>query len=489
MSLWGWVLAVCHLAEAGTVDVFGFGAESIGRGSGGVAVPDGAKTVFRNPALLQRLEWAEASVGYGVFRGRFPQPPPVYWDTNRDGYVDETDGGLQLPAERPSSDGITLTIGRNIGSKVGIALNAFFPSAQILRLRTTEPALPSWVMYGNQTQRVELGLGLGAEVYKGLSVGLGTELIAKARYRINGTIDLAVGGAEEADDSADDIIDYVRIDVHEMTLDLVPRFVPVAGIHWQAGAMLPPLDGLELGLTWRASSGIPVNADIDLQLNGGLTGVGDLDDAKLALVMPVELSIFDHYVPERWSLGVAYRRKSGPLFYVDVHHTRWEAMQVNVAQVSDSAIRSQVFQVDEDLIQDANQFSATFQNTMSVHTGADVPLPSFDAGGRAGTIEPVVRLGFAHIPSPLVSQSSGTKFLDADRLLFSGGFGLTHSDPLGLVPGPVAWDFFVSRQQLAEGSLTAEADQVVQAGAPVNGESVPIGGYLWSMGAQFSVSF
>ena len=91
MSVWGIALALTAAAQAGSVDVHGFGAESIGRGIGGVAVPDGAKTVFRNPALLQSLEWAEASVGYGVYRGRFPKSPPVHWDTNRDGYLDELD--------------------------------------------------------------------------------------------------------------------------------------------------------------------------------------------------------------------------------------------------------------------------------------------------------------------------------------------------------------------------------------------------------------
>ena len=489
MSAWGFALALTAAAQAGSVDIHGFGAESIGRGIGGVAVPDGAKTVFRNPALLQSLSWAEASVGYGVYRGAFPKAPPVHWDTNRDGYLDELDDGLQLPAERPRSDGVSVTIGRNVGSKVGIALNAFFPSDQILRLRTTEPALPSWVMYGNRTQRVELGLGLGAELYKGLSLGVSTELIAKARYRIYGTLDIAIGGADEGTTAPGDLLDEVRVDVHEMTLDLVPRFIPLAGFHWDVGVLLPALEGLDLGVAWRGSSGIPVDADIDLQLNGALQDMGDLETMNIALVMPVELSIYDHYVPERWSFGAAYQPEGWPLVYVDVHRTQWAQMRVNVAHVTDSAIRSQLFQVEEDLIDDANQYSATFTNTTSVHTGMEVDLPGINTGGKAGRIESVIRLGLAHIPSPLQSQSDGTTFLDADRILFAGGFGLTHQDPWGLVPGPVSWDFFYTRHQLASGELQPEAQPVLTAGAPVNGQAIPIGGHLWSAGMQFSVSF
>ena len=253
--------------------------------------------------------------------------------------------------------------------------------------------------------------------------------------------------------------------------------------------LLPPLDGLALGVTWRGSSGIPVDADIDLQLNGALQDMGELDTMNIALVMPVELSIYDHYVPERWSFGAAYQRKGWPLFYVDVHRTQWSKMRVNVAHVTDSAIRSQLFQVEEGLIDDANDYSATFEDTTSVHTGTEVGLPGIETKGRAGRIEPVVRLGFAHIPSPLAAQSDGTTFLDADRILFSGGFGLTHKDPWGLVPGPVSWDFFFTRHQLASGELQPEAQSVLTAGASVNGQSIPIGGHLWSAGMQFSVSF
>ena len=85
------LLAGCVLgltaAWAGPVDTYGFGAAAIGRGNGGVAVPDGGLTAFRNPALLQDLSWAEATLGYAFNRSAFPAPPPLHWDTNRDGRI------------------------------------------------------------------------------------------------------------------------------------------------------------------------------------------------------------------------------------------------------------------------------------------------------------------------------------------------------------------------------------------------------------------
>ena len=104
-------------------------------------------------------------------------------------------------------------------------------------------------------------------------------------------------------------------------------------------------------------------------------------------------------------------------------------------------------------------------------------------------MEPVLRFGVALIPSPLVSQEVGTAFLDSDRLLATLGAGIQHDDPLGLVPGPVRWDFFYTRTKLAEGQLEIADSQSQRPGAPVDGQPIPIGGTLWSAGAQMTVSF
>ena len=64
MSVWGIALALTAAARAGSVDVHGFGAESIGRGIGGVAVPDGGRRCSNPPSCS--LLVGRASVGYGV---------------------------------------------------------------------------------------------------------------------------------------------------------------------------------------------------------------------------------------------------------------------------------------------------------------------------------------------------------------------------------------------------------------------------------------
>jgi len=146
-----------------------------------------------------------------------------------------------------------------------------------------------------------------------------------------------------------------------------------------------------------------------------------------------------------------------------------------------------VFQVDENLLDDANEYSVQFQDTVSVHTGIEVELPRWETGRNMGGVDVTIRGGFGYLPSPLVSQGSQSAFLDADRLLVSGGVGVVHKDPFELVPGPVKWDVFHSRQRLAEGELSPEGG--LRAGAPIEGRPIPVGGQLWSTGVQCSVSF
>jgi len=482
-----WLLALVAEAMAGPVDMYGFGAASIGRGQGGVSVADGGMTIFRNPALLQDLEWAEASIGYGLYRTNLPATPDVYWDTNRDGTLDGTDDPLSVPTQAPDADGMSISMARNIGDRVGVALNAFFPSDRLMMFGTTEPALPTWVMFGNRTQRIDLSLGMGADLYKGLSLGAAVEVVAMARYQIAGTIDVGVGSADSEEDEAGDLVDSIVVDIHEMSLDIVPRAIPILGFHWDVGELIESMDGLNLGLVWRSASGIPIDAKIDLQLNGSIRDLGDLNDVAATLVMPVELGIFDHYVPERWSFGASYQYKSA-LAYLDVHRTIWSGMRVNVAQVTASEIQSQIFQVEEDVVDDANQYSALFVDTTEIHAGAEVHLPVISRKGGHGGVLPVLRIGGGLIPSPLDSQEVGTAFLDSDRILGTLGAGVVYNDPFELVPGPVRWDVFYTWQKLADGILQV-TDKIVRPGMPVGGKPIPIGGSLWSAGAQMTVSF
>jgi long-subunit fatty acid transport protein len=277
--------------------------------------------------------------------------------------------------------------------------------------------------------------------------------------------------------------------VHDMTLDLAPSFVPIVGLHADVGAWVPALDGLTAGMVYRWDSGVPIDVDIDVQINGSLSNVGDFDPMLLALAIPAQFKIFDHYVPARLSLGAAYQYKSWGRIYADIHQNQWSQMRLNVAKLTAAQVNSELLQIGADGVQGGNAYSVRFEDTLSVNLGGEFFVPRIDVGGDAEFLDVVIRGGFGLNPSPLVSQGKSSLFLDSDRMLFAGGLGFTHQDPFELVPGPVSWDAFVSVHTLAQGQLTPVDAGMHRPGSPVNGLPVPIGGHLWSTGAQWSVEF
>ena len=319
--------------------------------------------------------------------------PDVYWDTNRDGTLDGTDAPLSLLSQAPNADGMTLSMARNIGDRVGVAINGFFPSKRLMMFGTTEPSLPTWVMFGNRTQRVDLSLGLGAELFKGLSLGASVEVVAMARYQILGTIDVGVGASETEEDDMGDLVDDIVVDIHEMSLDIIPRAIPIFGFHWDVGRLIEVLDGAHLGASWRAASGIPIDAKLDLQVNGTLADLGELEEMSLTIVMPVELifliimfrpvGLWCRVPIQKMALGVCRCASNAMVGHAGQCGTRH--------RICDSEPGFQSGR--RHLVDDANQYTALFSDTTDVHAGTEIYLPTIDTQGKANSLEPVLRFG------------------------------------------------------------------------------------------------
>lgn len=480
-------LTLTSVAQAGPNDLYGFGAPAIGRGGGGVAIVDDPAGVFLNPAALVRMPEPKAMVGYSLLRMRLAALPAVRWDTNQDGVVDDTDEPLQLDPNPQPADGFSVAIGKPIRERFGIALAAFAPSRSLLRIHTFEPALPSWFMLENSAQRFELALGFGWEQFRGVRVGGAVEMIARSRYTLRLTMDVPVHGAADDDETLGELVGPITLDPHEMELDVSPALAPLAGVQWDVGELLPALDGLQMGLTYRGAVGLPVEVDVELQGNFRAEEVGDLDPLVYTLVAPIGLDVFDHYLPEQWTGGVAWEAPAWRA-YVDVRRTGWDRMRLNVATVVNSEVQSQIITLSDPTIHDGNPYTIRLQPTWSTRAGGEVELSRREVGARFGELAFTGRAGGGFEPTPLVSQGSGTAFLDADRLIGTVGIGVSHEDPFAITEGRVAWDTFFEYQKIASGDLQPGGDPD-RAGAPVDGAAIPIGGHLWAAGLQWSFEY
>jgi hypothetical protein len=480
--------ALLAAAHAGPVDIWGFGADHMGRAGGGVALVDRPAGLFLNPAGLIHMDGPILTLGYAVQRTDLRALPDVYWDTNRDGAITPTDEPLSVDAGQLRADGIQMSLGRPVGKRFAVGIAFLIPIDRLLRIHTFEPSLPHYLQYEDSPHRYELTAGFAWMHLPGVSIGGAVQLIAQSRFLVDTTITAPVGLADEGDSELGDLVGAPTLDLHEMTLDLAPSLIPMASIDWDVGEVLPALDGLGLALAYRGSSGLPVDVKVDLQANFEIEETEDLGPLVFSAIAPIELSIFDHYVPERWTLGVSWRAERLRLFG-DLHRVGWDKMRLNVATVTGGGLDSQVVNLRDPEWVDGNPYSFEISHTWNVAGGAEwhgreIPLQS-----KAEYLRVVGRAGVAYAPTPLVSQSGGTALLDSDRVTLAAGLGFQHGDPFDLINGPLRVEVYGQVHPLAKGTLTVPESSPPRAGAPVDGAPLPIGGKLWSVGAEWSVGF
>lgn len=475
-------------AAAGPVDLWGFGADHMGRGGGGVALANRPSGLFLNPAGLTAMPGPELAIGFAVLRTDLKPPAPVWWDTNRDGIVSADDPPLVVPAGSRTADAVQFSVGRPVGERFGLGVAFLLPVDRLLRIHTFEPSLPHYLLYEDPPHRYELTVGFGWEQLPGLSVGGAVQLTSQSRFLVNATLSAPVGLAEQGDDEVGDLIGPVTLDVHDITLELAPALVPMFSVNWDVGELIEPLDGLVFAVAYRGGASLPVDTSVDLQANFNVDGGEGLGAFVFSALAPIELSILDHAIPERWTLGTARRGERLSLF-ADVHRLAYDKLAINVSTVVGGGVYSQVLALESPAWEDGNAYEFVLEPTWNVSTGAEWVSQSIPLRSPAESMRWLVRTGVGVWPSPLVRQGPGTALLDADRFVLAAGAGIEHGDPFSLVGGPLRWEAFGQLQPLAGGTLLVETSGAPQAGKPVDGSGFAVGGQLWTLGGQATVAF
>jgi long-subunit fatty acid transport protein len=476
------------------METFGAGAGSTAMGGGGLAFPMDAGAVFLNPASLVRLPGQHgATVGYQLIRSEFPDFPALWWDTNRDGLVDAADEPLRIQPDYNAGDGVFVGATDKLGKRFGFGIAVFVPKDYILRLATFEPELPIYFMYDTRLQRYAMAAGFGWEQFPGVSVGGGVQLIPQARYSIVATIDATFTGAIEGDTEAWQLMRSLTLDVHEMTLDLVPGFAPMASLDWNVGRSIPALRGLYVAASWRGALGLPVDVRGDLQGNIRVEDAGDLGAVLFPLAVKVGLGVWDHYLPEQVSGGLGLELFDSLRLYGDLRWTRWSRMPVNITRVIEASVDAPFFEVDPSNIHDGNDAVAVFRDTFSLRAGGEIRLPRWDVGPPFDHVRLHLRGGAGLEPSPLLEQTVATALLDADRAVLAGGIGVEHRDPFGWV-GETRWNVFGQFQRLGRGALERPVLSQPTPGQPIQADAddmtrIEIGGRLWTTGLQLDFEY
>ncbi|MEC7242816.1 MAG: outer membrane protein transport protein [Myxococcota bacterium] len=478
----GSVFFLISTALASPTDFYGFGGQSIAQGGGGVASISGSAAAFLNPAGLTGLDRPEVLYGAGIVRFQTPEMPTLFWDTNRDGAVNEFDEGLSYNATPDSADGAMVAFSAPVTDRIDIGAGLFLPIAHITRFQTFDPELPNYFMLENRLHRYAMAFGGGIKLPKGFSIGAGGRFLVRAPLAIHFTIDAGLS-AEDASSGAEDFVG-AEIDVHTIDLRLEADMVPTIGFQWDLGEISETLRGLRLGGVARGEASMAIDVIMDGQINAALVDAGELNSTTLALIYYSKVQVLDHYLPAQAQGGLAYSPHPAVDLHADVQATNWAAMELNIAQIEDTIIEASLADIATSEIVDGNPIDVSFRNTLSVRTGVELHLPEWQLGSLLGRVQLIPRAGFSYIPSPLVSQSAQSALLDSDRLLIAAGLGFVHHTAILGTERQFDWDLFGQVHTLAPGSLSRDSSGQALPGYPQADTSLPIGGNVFVAGIQ-----
>lgn len=492
------VLAACIAltlgprAHASGPDYFGIGGKWQGMGGGGVAVVDDGTASMLNPAGLARIRRPLAGIAVQSAHPNFAEVPELWWDTNRDGVVDENDPPLQYSADPRSVTSLQIHLGRHVGGKFGLGLTAHVPFDTLVRFKTFEPSLPNYPLWDNRLERFALAAGVGGEIAPGIAVGAGVDALAAARLTVLLTADVGISGGSTGTTTTggngiDNLVTEAVIDLHEIDFQIVPAFAPVVGVQWDVGELVPPLHGLVLGAAYHGEVGLPIDLELDLQANVDLQDFGSLDPFVTSIVADATLLLFDHYVPRSVKLGLAWRRSDTFTVYGDFRWTDWSRMRLNIAQLTEASLTSPLIGLD-DAIVDGNQYIVDLRSTWGYRQGVDLQLPEWTLDSDWRYVRLRVRGGFGIEPSPLRGQTVDTSMLDAGRTWFTLGTGVETWDPLELTDGPLALDVFFQYHVLNSGVLDRRTAEP-RAGYPRGQGGIPFGGDIVVLGGEWSFEY
>jgi len=482
------VLALTSPASATVPDRFGQGARWQARGGGSVALVDDGTAACVNPAGLAAADRSQLAVGLVGARPSVQPVPSVWWDTNRDGVVDERDPPLQVDPTPPPVFGLDLAVLGRLGDRAALGLSVWFPTAALVRLYAFEPDLPYYVRWGNRTQRANVAMGLGVDTVGGLRLGVSADMGVRARATVRVTLDAtaSAGAATTTATTAStpELGGELVYDVNEIDLTVVPTVAPVIGLQWQVGEAVAALDGLTVGARYHGATGMPLDVIIDAQANVGVDDLAE-DPYVAALVGQSELALLDHDVPRRVELGVGYQLREAFSVHLDARWTDWRGLTVNVARVVDARIDAPLVDL-ADAVRDGNPLAYQVRSTWGVRAGLALRLPVWEVGGALRTVQPIVRGGGAIDPTPLIDPGPSA-MLDGDHHLLTGGLGVEVGQPFD-DDGVIALDLMIQGHRIARGELLRSSASP-RAGYPVTGRALPVGGAWVASGAQVTVRY
>jgi len=363
-------------ASASPQEVIGFGFRSLGMGNTGAAIGQGVDTVYANPALLSTARDMELQLG----------TMGAHFDLSASG------PGLAQPlVAYPSLQANTiggvlpLPFGGALKDRVAIGVGFLTPFDVVVRGRILYPEKPQYLI-ADRVQSVAVQAGLGIDIGYGIRIGGGFAALAA----LAGSVVVATDDAGRLGTTVQDT--------------LVASYMPIVGASWEFAD-----DNYRVGVTYRGELVGRFNVIIEAENLGQIT-IPPLNISGVAQYDPWQIAAEVARVKGDWRVAVGLTYKHWPAYAGPV-----EATVRCPPAVLDDAPCDPLLPPDPGL-----------SPVVSPRAGVE---RMFEVGPTA-TIG--VRGGYAFEPSPFPEQTGLTSYFDNHRSVFSLGYGLSFTEPIGL---------------------------------------------------------
>lgn len=436
----------CGSAMANPADLFGFGARAASMGNAFTAVADDPFATYYNVAGLVQIK--RPTVGVGLQLGHFSLGDPNNCVTKDGVGCSETyyyaQGGSQtIQQSRYGYDdphGVLLGIALPVFKKLNFGLSAYVPlnvqydengnlvgvGMRLARFKTIDPYLPDYVMFQNRSQRFGMYAGASYEIVPGLGIGLGVSVLANAQMKmdINGTVRAVTTQSESGESTT-----VVTTELNPLiTLDLLPKSRPVAGIFWNLGTLSPQLAAWQLGLSYRSAIDIQGAAEISTDL--AVVAQLSEDEAPLSYGATIEgltLTFLDFYTPQQLAFGVSGRVGDRIRLAGDVTWNNWSSFKASVGELPDQL--ELMLGLSLNLAQARALDLSGVKDTIVPRVGIEGRLGPYMSGSALKGMDVYLRGGMSFEPNPFPLQTGLNNLLNSDRLVTSGGIGVTTLNP------------------------------------------------------------
>lgn len=366
---WGAWLGSCPSAVASPAELFGNGAESIGKAGTGAASARGPSATYQNPAWLASGTKKRFRVAYGAatfdLQGKTPQN--TYDLSDATGNVQF---GLQVP----------FTLSEPMQDRLALGLDVVTPGSVIARVRILDAARPQFPLLADRAESLNLNTGAGVRLPLGFSLGAGLMLHAS----LQGSVGIEAGGSGTVVSSVDD--------------ELVLTSAPLFGAGWENR-------DVALGLVYRGE----LKSEFDLDVT--------LEDLGQIVLPPLSVTGLAQYDPAHVQFEVSLR--PGPYqINVGVGRELWSRLGRLKGQTIDCAESA------SDTCEQRNVPDLGLRDTWVPRTSVS---RRFEAR-RGVRLEPAV--GYFYEQTPFPAQHETANLWDNPRHAVTAGVTVGLSDPL-----------------------------------------------------------